>query len=95
MPSTRLIDKVCRDHEGLAIHSNLKHETANYQIDVRIEYENIMRMWSPSNSYKSILAPSMKESRERGVLKSPEVNRELYLDSATSKDKIVFITILL
>ena len=95
MPSTRLIDKVCRDHEGLAIHSNLKHETTNYQIDVRIEYENVTRIWSPSNSYKSLLALSMKESRERGVLKSPKVNRELYLDSATSKDKIVFITILL
>ena len=36
----------------------------------------------------------MKESRERDVLKSPKVNRGLYLDSTTSKDKIVSITIL-
>ena len=63
-------------------------------MDVRIEYENVMRIRSALNSYKSLLAPSMKESRERGVLKSPKVNRGLYLDSTTSKDKIVSITIL-
>ena len=63
-------------------------------MDVRIEYENVMRIWSALNSYKSLLATSMKESRERDVLKSPKVNRGLYLDSTTSKDKIVSITIL-
>ena len=63
-------------------------------MDVRIEYENVMRIRSALNSYKSLLAPSMKESRERDVLKSPKVNRGLYLDSTTSKDKIVSITIL-
>ena len=36
----------------------------------------------------------MKERRERGVLKSPKVNKGFYLDSKTSKDKIVSITIL-
>ena len=64
-------------------------------MDVRIEYENVMRIRSALNSYKSLLALSMKESRERDVLKSPKVNRGLYLDSTTSKDKIVSITILL
>ena len=63
-------------------------------MDVRIEYENVMRIRSALNSYKSLLALSMKESRERDVLKSPKVNRGLYLDSTTSKDKIVSITIL-
>ena len=53
-----------------------------------------MRIQSASNSYNSLLDPSMKERRERGVLKSPKVNKGFYLDSKTSKDKIVSITIL-
>ena len=90
-----MLDRQNKDHEGLTIHNNSKHETTNYQMDVRIEYENVMRIQSPSNSYTSLLAPNMKESREKGVLKNPKVNRGLYLDSVTSKDKIVSITILL
>lgn len=53
-----------------------------------------MRIRSALNSYKSLLDPSMKESKEKDVLKSPKVNKGLYLDSKTSKDKIVSIIIL-
>ena len=64
-------------------------------MDVRIEYVDVMRIQSPLDSHKSLSASNEKGSRERGVLKSPQINRGLYLDSTTSKEKIVSITILL
>lgn len=59
------------------------------------EHVDVMRIQSPLDSHKSLSAFNTKGSRERGVLKSPKINKGLYLDSATSKDKIVSITILL